>query len=191
MNRIDGKSGDNSYRHEACLVPGLRRLFRWQIAFVCWGLVAAAFLPVLFGWSAAPSAVAAQASSRLTATDFTKLMEKVSAGWNEGNARMAAECFSEDAQYSAPPSRPRIGRQSLFDYFGGSKGRELPMHMQWHHLVFDSTHQIGMGEYTFKYRIQSHGVVVVKVENGLIKNWREYEVESELPWDEFVGTNRF
>lgn len=47
------------------------------------------------------------------------------------------------------------------------------------------------GEYTFQYRVQTHGVVVVKIENGLIKNWREYEIESELPWDQFVGTNRF
>jgi len=33
--------------------------------------------------------------------------------------------------------------------------------------------------------------VIVKFANGLINNWREYEVESELPWDQFRGDNRF
>ena len=136
-------------------------------------------------------ASAALRSKRANESEFLALMSAVADGWNGGNAKMAAACFSEDAQYSAPPSPPKAGRQSLFEYFGGAKGRDLPMHMQWHHLVFDSKRQIGMGEYTFRYRIQTHGIVVVRIENGLIKNWREYEVESELPWEEYVGTNRF
>lgn len=119
----------------------------------------------------------ARASSGLTSAEFIKLMEQVSLGWNEGNPKKAADCFSEDAQYSAPPSPPRIGHQALYEYFGGAKGRELPMHMHWHHLAFDPNGQIGMGEYTFQYRVQTHGVVVVKIENGLITNWREYEIE--------------
>jgi hypothetical protein len=63
---------------------------------------------------------------------------------------------------------------------GEEKGRELPMHMTWHHLVFDPIQQIGAGEYTFQHREQTYGVVIVKLSNGLILNWREYEVESEL-----------
>lgn len=63
--------------------------------------------------------------------------------------------------------------------------------MTWHHLVFDPAQQVGVGESTFRYRIQTHGLVIVKISNGLIVNWREYEVESSLPWDKFVGRNRF
>jgi hypothetical protein len=38
---------------------------------------------------------------------------------------------------------------------------------------------------------QYHGIVVVKVENGKIKNWREYHYKSELEWSEFKGKNDF
>jgi hypothetical protein len=79
----------------------------------------------------------------------------------------------------------------LYEYFGGAAGRELPLHMTWHYLIFDPARQIGVGEFTFRYRKQTHGLVIVKLANGLINNWREYEVESELPWDQFIGDNRF
>jgi hypothetical protein len=65
------------------------------------------------------------------------------------------------------------------------------MHMAWHNLIFDPAQQIGVGEYTFRYKIQTHGLVIVRIENGLIAKWREYEVESKLPWDQFTGENKF
>jgi hypothetical protein len=147
--------------------------------------------PLASAHGAASSRAACRPHPNLSAKEFRDVMDTVSIGWNEGRATVAAACFAENAQYSAPPSPPKIGRLALYEYFGGAKGRELPMRIQWHHLVFDPRNQIGIGEYTFKYRIQTHGIVIVKVENGLISNWREYEVESELPWDQFVGTNRF
>lgn len=118
-------------------------------------------------------------------------MERVAQRWNRGDAEQAASCFTETAVFSGPPSTPHRGRRELFDWFGGAKGRELPMHMAWHHLLFDQARQIGVGEFTFRYRIQTHGLVIVKISNGLIVNWREYEIESPLPWDRFVGENRF
>jgi hypothetical protein len=74
---------------------------------------------------------------------------------------------------------------------GVQGGRDLPMRMTWHHLVFDPTQQLGTGEYTFRYKIQTHGMVILKFSRGSISNWREYEVESKLPWEEFVRENRF
>lgn len=65
------------------------------------------------------------------------------------------------------------------------------MRMTWHHLLFDPAQQIGVGEYTFRYREQTHGLFIVKILNGLISNWREYEVASELSWEQFIGDNRF
>lgn len=118
-------------------------------------------------------------------------MQAVAEAWNQGSAEAAASCFTEDAIYSGPPSAGHHGRKSLYEFFGGAKGRELPMHMEWHNLIFDAAQQIGAGEYTFLYRIQTHGLVIVKMDRGLIRNWREYEVQSDLPWDRFVGNNRF
>lgn len=128
---------------------------------------------------------------RLNALEFGALMQTVAEGWNRGDAKLAASCFAENAIYSSPPSPAHVGRENLYVWFGGAHGRELPMSMTWHHLVFDPAQQVGVGESTFRYRIQTHGLVIVKISNGLIVNWREYEVESSLPWDKFVGRNRF
>jgi hypothetical protein len=128
---------------------------------------------------------------QLTAEHFVSLMQTIADAWNSGDASKAASCFVEDAIYSAPPSSGHHGRQKLYDYFGGKGGRPLPMHMTWHHLVFDPSKQIGFGEYTFRYRMQTHGIVIVKIDRGLIKNWREYEVESVQNWEDFIGANSF
>lgn len=130
--------------------------------------------------------------SRFTADDFRKLLATLALGWNTGNARMAADCFAETAMYSSPPD-PHIlkGRQALFEYFGGEKGRAEPMSMLWHHVVFDESTQIGMAEYTFTYRVRTHGMVIIRVVNGRIANWREYGRESPLNWEEMIGENRF
>jgi len=130
-------------------------------------------------------------TGRIDRERFPEVMQTVAEGWNSGNSRLAASCFAENAIYSGPPSPGHRGRNALYEFFGGNKGRELPMHMVWHHLVFDPTQQIGVGEYTFRYQTQTHGLVIVKVSGGLIQNWREYEIESELPWEKFVGDNRF
>jgi hypothetical protein len=63
--------------------------------------------------------------------------------------------------------------------------------MEWHHLLFDEANQIGVGEYTFSYDIQTHGMVIVKISNGRIANWREYEQESPASWEEFISPNTF
>jgi len=130
-------------------------------------------------------------SARIDREGFRLVIQTVADGWNRGDARLAASCFDEGAMYSAPPSPPHRGRKALDEFFGGTKGRELPMQMTWHNLVFDPQQQIGVGEYTFRYKEQTHGLVIVKISNGLIVNWREYEVASGLPWEEFVGENRF
>jgi hypothetical protein len=132
-------------------------------------------------------------SKRLNSEGFKKLLQTVAAGWNEGNAYKAADCYTEDAIYSAPPQpNYRKGKRTLYEFFGGDKGRESPMRMLWHHLAFDEESQVGFGEYTFKYKeYQAHGVVTVKVRDGKISNWREYEVESSLSWESFIGENRF
>jgi ketosteroid isomerase-like protein len=132
-------------------------------------------------------------SERATAEEFKSLMQTVAEGWNEGDAKKAADCYTEDAIYSSPPdSKHRKGRQILFEFFGGDKGRDAPMKMTWHHLAFDEESQIGFGEYTFKYKdYQAHGTVAIKVRHRKIANWREYEIPSNLSWGRFVGENMF
>lgn len=134
----------------------------------------------------------APAPGRLDQAGFQKLIGTLTDSWNSNNARAAADCFAEDAIFSSPPNPEiRKGRQALFEFFGGEHGRQKPVSILWHHLIFDPAAQIAAGEYTFTYQIRTHGMVILRIVNGKIANWREYEVESRMNWEEMVGDNRF
>lgn len=127
-----------------------------------------------------------------TTPQFEKLMQTIVEGWNEGNAKKAADCFTEDAIYTEPPDKQLYkGREALFKFFGGNEGRKSQMKMTWHHLMFNEHNQIGAGEFTFEYGGKVHGMVIVKITNGKISNWREYWYESDLEWEKFIGENKF
>ena len=65
------------------------------------------------------------------------------------------------------------------------------MQMTWHHLAFNEADQVGFGEYTFEMHRRYHGIVIVKIESGLIKGWREYRYQTGLSWEEFTSYNPF
>jgi hypothetical protein len=71
------------------------------------------------------------------------------------------------------------------------KAVRAPCAWSGHHLLFDEEHQTGAGEYTFSYDVRTHGMVIVRVLNGKIANWREYERQPSMDWEDFVGANRF
>lgn len=138
------------------------------------------------------SACAGHRTPGMNTTEFGLLMQTVATGWNTGNARQAANCFTEDAIYSEPPDKQLYkGRAALFKFFGGKEGRKNGMKMTWHHLIFNEREQLGAGEFTFEYGTVVHGVVMVKVHEGKISNWREYWYESPLAWEQFIGENKF
>src|SRR5262245_46837953 len=108
-------------------------------------------------------------NSKLTRFEFTELLQRLSDGWNKGEARQAADCFTPDALYTEPPDKQYYsGRDRLYQFFGGDDGRAGQMNMVWHHIVFDEESQIGAGEFTFTYGDAVHGVTMIKVRDGLI-----------------------
>ena len=128
----------------------------------------------------------------MTESEFKRLMQTIADGWNQGDARKVANCFSKDAIYVEPPEKQLYrGRDELYEFFGGDKGTDIPMQMTWHHLAFNEAEQIGFGEYTFEMHGRYHGIVLVKVESELIKHWREYQYKTELNWKEFTSQNPF
>jgi hypothetical protein len=127
----------------------------------------------------------------LSAADFEAVMKSVGDGRQHGNARKAADCFTENAIYSSPPSAAHVGRENLFQLFGSDDVRAIPYKIEWHHFVFDPEEQVGVAEFTLQFRVQVHGMVIVKISHGLISNWREYDVPSGLSWSKFVGMNEF
>lgn len=148
-------------------------------------VIAALLAAVLF--VSASSVRAGEATQR----EFETLMNTVASGWNEGDARKAADCYAEDAIYIEPPDKQLYrGREALYEFFRGVKPAP-PTRMVWHHLSFNAESQVGFGEYTFHGNSRYHGIVVVKLRDGKISRWREYQYKSDRPWEDFVGESRF
>jgi hypothetical protein len=131
-------------------------------------------------------------NNKLTPLEFKELLQRLADGWNHGEARQAADCFTQDALYTEPPDKQHYaGREALYQFFGGTNGRAGEMNMVWHHIIFDEDNQLGAGEFTFTYGDTVHGVTLIKVREGLISNWREYWYASPLAWEDFTEKNRF
>jgi len=121
---------------------------------------------------------------------FRTLLETIARAWNEGDTAAALACFTDDARYTEPPDTQHYeGRQALFEFFGGDD--PPPMWMAWHTILFDRDQQMGAAEYTFKGANTYHGVVVIRLRDDLIANWREYQVRSDLDWQAFTALNPF
>ncbi len=144
------------------------------------------------GKSAKITLVENSMTRKIKTAEFKNLLQTVADGWNEGNARKAADCFTEDAIYIEPPDKQvYVGRKALFEFFGGDKKPAPKMSMTWHHSAFDEDGQIGFGEYTFQGNSRYHGIVIIKIKNGKISNWREYQYKSDLEWKDFIEKNKF
>ena len=121
---------------------------------------------------------------------FASMMNTLADAWNAGDSRTALELFAEDAHYVEPPDEQRYeGRVQLYAFFG--KDDPPPMSLIWHHIVFDPEQQIGAAEYTYRGTRTYHGITLVRVEDDLIADWREYQYPSELEWEAFSAGNRF
>ncbi|HKZ39234.1 MAG TPA: nuclear transport factor 2 family protein [Chryseolinea sp.] len=128
----------------------------------------------------------------ISSEQFTNVLKQISDGWNEGNARKAVDVFAVDAVYEEPPRKQYYkGHTAIFEFFGGDKGFNRPMKMRWHNVAFNEDAQIGFGEYTFAMNKQYHGIVAIKIKNGKIALWREYQYESSMDWKEFSGDSEF
>jgi len=115
-------------------------------------------------------------------------MWTVARAWTEGDPHTAAACFAEDVVYAEPPDRQVYrGRSEVFEL----SDSDSPMSMTWHHLVFDEAARIGCGEYTFRGRRQYHGMVIVRIDDGKISRWREYQYHDEMRWEDFIGDTAF
>lgn len=127
----------------------------------------------------------------LSVEQFASLMESLRKAWLDGNAERIVTCFSPTAILSIPPSPGVVGRDNIAKTFASGLRSELPKRVDWHHIIFDPAQQTGALEFTIERRILSHGVIVIKLSNGLISNWREYAIASDLNWEKFRGMNNF
>ena len=128
---------------------------------------------------------------QLSSAQFQLLLQTVRDAWLAGQAERVAGCFAPGAIFSLPPSPGVAGHESLLQVFGAGQKTEPPKYIEWHHLVFDPAQQVGAVEFSMQRRIPSHGVVIIKISDGLISNWRQYTITSDLAWEKFIGMNQF
>lgn len=128
----------------------------------------------------------------MTEKEFEDVLVKIAHGWNNADATLAIGYFDKDAVYEEPPGNQLYkGTIELFEFFGGEKGHEIPMKMEWHNTAFNAAAQTGFGEYTFEMNNKYHGIVIMKFENRKIIKWREYQYKSDLDWNDFAKETYF
>ncbi|MEL6540070.1 MAG: nuclear transport factor 2 family protein [Pseudomonadota bacterium] len=121
-----------------------------------------------------------------TTDEFTAVLTRVSEGWETKNTDLAMSAFSGDALYTEPPDRQIYrGTRELRIFFDRiTPGATL----KWQNIWYDPQTLVGAGAYSFKNGERStavHGVVVVLIQDGKIKTWREYQRRGEIDFEDF------
>ena len=125
----------------------------------------------------------------LTSDDFHALLARFAALWAARDYATLVTLFAPDVHY-ADPLRYRLdGRDALLAFFANDDDR--PQRTQWHVAVFDAASQTGAAEYTYDGTHRYHGVALIRVANGLVTHWREYQHVDAREWRDYVGATRF
>lgn len=109
-------------------------------------------------------------------------------GWNTADADKVAACFTADVDYADPLRYHFTSRTELLPFFAVPPGDSQSV--LWHALVFDEAEQTGAAEYTYTGNHTYHGLALIRIRDGLVSQWREYQHISEQPWDTFVDGPR-
>jgi hypothetical protein len=121
----------------------------------------------------------------MTKPEFVRLLETMAEGWNEWDPAKTAACFAERVRYGDPTRYAFETREQLLEFFRPLPGEEPSV--VWHTILFDEEEQAGVAEYTYVGTHRYHGLVLIRVGDGLVTSWREYQHISELEWEDFVA----
>ena len=127
--------------------------------------------------------------SQFRSADFRGLLDALADAWARRDAEAAADLFTADASYMKPPDEQLfVGRDQLRAYFSPlAAGTYLDIHRAW----YDEESGFGSVEFTFGTRGQpraSHGMAVIRVVDGLIATWREYQAQGPSSFADFTAT---
>jgi SnoaL-like domain len=121
----------------------------------------------------------------MTRQDFTAMLQAMARGWTERNYEAVVQFFAEDVRYIDPVRYRIASRAELLKFYENDEG--YPQESLWHNIVFDEAQQMGAGEYSYRGTHLYHGLVLVKVQDGLITHWREYQHISDVAWEDFTA----
>jgi hypothetical protein len=125
----------------------------------------------------------------MTQTEFRNLLQSLADAWSRRDYATAADFFAEDVRYGDPTRYSFNGRAELRAFFEADEGYD--QRTVWHTVVFDEEQQIGAAEYTYEGTYRYHGTVLVKVADGEISGWREYQHIDPREWERFTSTTAF
>jgi hypothetical protein len=109
----------------------------------------------------------------MTSAGFSALLDRLAGAWARRDYATAAACFAEDVRYADPLHYAFSERASLRAFFEADEGAD--QRTDWHLVLFDEARQIGAVEYTYQGSRRYHGVALVRVRDGVITHWREYQ----------------
>lgn len=125
----------------------------------------------------------------MTTEQFQSLLSDLAIGWRARDYVAVASRFASDVRYSDPTRYALRGREALLDFFSADDGHA--QQMEWHLTLFDEAQQLGAAEYTYEGTHRYHGVVLIRVADGVITHWREYQHVSGVSWAEFTADSSF
>jgi hypothetical protein len=125
----------------------------------------------------------------VTYEEFRAALESIGDAWRDRRYEDAASHIAPTACFVDPMRYSLSGRDALLAFFRNDGG--LDQTTEWHHVLFDETTQIGAAEYSYRGTHLYHGVALIRLEQGRITHWREYQHTAESDWESFFGGSAF
>jgi hypothetical protein len=125
----------------------------------------------------------------MTKTEFRDLLETLADLWSRRDYATAARAFAEDVRYADPVRYSFSSRAELQAFFEADQG--YSQRTLWHTVLFDEDQQVGAAEYTYDGTHRYHGTVLVRVGEGKITHWREYQHIDSREWKVFASGTIF
>lgn len=121
----------------------------------------------------------------MNSAEFKQMLSALADAWARRDYAKAASFFAADILYGDPLRYSFHGREQLRAFFEDDEGFEQKT--VWHNVIFDEAQQLGAAEYTYEGTHRYHGTVLIRVKDGLITHWREYQHIDSRDWENFVG----
>lgn len=121
----------------------------------------------------------------LDAAGFQQLLAALADGWTRRDYVAVAARFTEDVFYTDPLRYAFRNRADLLAFFTDDDGQAQSV--AWHLTLFDPARQVGMAEYTYEGTHRYHGVALIRLRDGLIARWFEYQHKDGRSHAAFAG----
>jgi hypothetical protein len=125
----------------------------------------------------------------MNSAEFHGMLLALAAAWQRRDYPTAVSFFAEDVKYADPSRYEFANRADLQAFFENDEG--LEQQSVWHHILFDEARQLGVAEYTYDGSWRYHGTVWIRVQDGVITHWREYQHTDPREWEDFVSGTAF